>query len=145
MQREVRRVLARVDSWTSLDITRPLQFVCQRSGLGRDTFKRLTGLETQLLLRPDARVQVHLLRKQVPERLKKQAAWVDKAVRFFNSDRAAAAVRTSDTDGHRDEPRSAAACPKLGGKTTSPEGREEVAQERLGLVVAARLRDGWAI
>jgi hypothetical protein len=66
-----------------------------------------------------------LLRKQIPEQFKKQAAWVEKALRFFHPHPPAEVARTPATERQGTEPRSAAACPKLGGKATGPEGLEE--------------------
>jgi hypothetical protein len=68
MQHQVKGLLRKVDRLASLDITRPVQFVFKRSGLERKTFKRLTGLEAQLFMRGDARVHVHLLRRETVEK-----------------------------------------------------------------------------
>ncbi len=83
VQRQVRKLTGRVDPSASLDITRPVQFAFQRSGLSRETFQRLTGLDARMLLSSDASVRVHLLRKQTFEEVKKKAQWGDKVFQFF--------------------------------------------------------------
>jgi hypothetical protein len=45
---------------TTIEITRPLQFVFRYSGTNRETFRRLTGLEARLFMRKDARVYLRL-------------------------------------------------------------------------------------
>lgn len=49
-----------------LDITRAVQFAYTRSGLGRQTFQRLTGLDARLFMRGDARVALHVYHVVTP-------------------------------------------------------------------------------
>ena len=42
------------------DVTDLVRFTYKKSGSGRETFKRLTGLEARVFMRPDRRVAVHL-------------------------------------------------------------------------------------
>jgi hypothetical protein len=77
-QREVQLLWKKADRLASLDVTRAVQFAFKRSGMNRETFKRLTDLEARLFMRPDARVRVMLLRKQQAERLGKVADEIQK-------------------------------------------------------------------
>ena len=45
---------------TTFEITKPVQFMFSYSGIGRDSWKRRTGLEAKLFMRGDARVFVRL-------------------------------------------------------------------------------------
>jgi|GEM_PF-806879 len=45
---------------TTFEITKPVQFAFRYSGVGRESFKRFTGLEARLFMRGDARVFVRL-------------------------------------------------------------------------------------
>jgi hypothetical protein len=53
LQRTARRI-------TTLEITRPVQFMFRYSGINRETLRRCTGLEARLFMRKDARVYLHL-------------------------------------------------------------------------------------
>ena len=44
----------------ALEITRPLQFAFKNAGIGRETWKRITGLEARLFMRGDARIYIRL-------------------------------------------------------------------------------------
>ena len=57
MQEAVHGAIGRA---TTFDITKPVQFFFQHSGVGRKTFKSLTGLEARLVMRGDAHVYIHL-------------------------------------------------------------------------------------
>ena len=44
----------------AIEITYPLQYAFRNSGIGRMTWKRITGLEARLFMRGDARIYVRL-------------------------------------------------------------------------------------
>jgi hypothetical protein len=52
------RLNATVGQLTQVDITKPLQWLFQKTGVGRETIKRLTGLEARVFMRNDARVLI---------------------------------------------------------------------------------------
>lgn len=52
------RLNATVGQLTQVDITKPLQWLFQKTGVGRETIKRLTGLEARVFMRSDARVLI---------------------------------------------------------------------------------------
>lgn len=51
-----RIAMKRLATATTIDITHATQLVFQKSGLGRETFKKLTGLEARVFMRQDRRV-----------------------------------------------------------------------------------------
>ncbi|MFO0954181.1 MAG: hypothetical protein U0835_24100 [Isosphaeraceae bacterium] len=57
MQQAVRDAMGRA---TTFEITKPVQFMFRYSGLGREGWKQLTGMEARLFMRGDARVFVRL-------------------------------------------------------------------------------------
>jgi len=50
----------KLGSWTNLEITAPVRLFFECSGLGRESFKRLTGLEARLFMRRDSAVFICL-------------------------------------------------------------------------------------
>ena len=52
------RLNATVGQLTQVDITKPLQWIFQKTGVGRETIKRITGLEARVFMRSDARVLI---------------------------------------------------------------------------------------
>lgn len=52
------RLNATVGQFTQVDITKPLQWIFRKTGVGRETIKRLTGLEARVFMRSDARVLI---------------------------------------------------------------------------------------
>lgn len=50
----------RLASSLTMDITGPVRFLLRTTGAGRESFRRLTGLEARLFMRPDQRVLVRL-------------------------------------------------------------------------------------
>jgi hypothetical protein len=46
------------DKLTQVDVTQALQWIFQKTGVGRDSMKRLTGLEARVFMRNDARVVI---------------------------------------------------------------------------------------
>lgn len=57
MQQTVKKALGKA---TTFEITQPVRFMFQYSGVGRASFKRWTGLEARLFMRGDAKVFVRL-------------------------------------------------------------------------------------
>ncbi|MBX3397707.1 MAG: hypothetical protein KF873_03125 [Gemmataceae bacterium] len=55
-----RAAMTAVSERMALDITRSVRFFYLHSGLGRTWFKRLTGLEARIFMRPDGRIVLHL-------------------------------------------------------------------------------------
>jgi hypothetical protein len=52
------KVSRATDRIVQVDITGPLRWIFQKTGVGRDTIKRLTGLEARVFMRNDARVLI---------------------------------------------------------------------------------------
>lgn len=52
------RLNATVGQLTQVDITKPVQWILQKTGVGRETIKRITGLEARVIMRSDARVLI---------------------------------------------------------------------------------------
>jgi hypothetical protein len=52
------RLNAEVGQLTQVDITQPMQWIFQKTGVGRETIKRITGLEARVFMRSDARVLI---------------------------------------------------------------------------------------
>jgi hypothetical protein len=57
VQEPLRQALVRA---TTFEVTTPVRVLFTYSGLGRQTFKRLTGLEVRLFMRHDAKVFISL-------------------------------------------------------------------------------------
>jgi len=55
-----RRAMGQVGRLSSVDVTSAVRVAYRRSGVGRDGFRRLTGLEARVFMRRDGRVVVHL-------------------------------------------------------------------------------------
>ena len=57
MQQAVKSTVGKA---TTFEITKPVQFMFRYSGVGRETWKRWTGMEARLFMRGDAKVFVRL-------------------------------------------------------------------------------------
>jgi hypothetical protein len=60
MQQGVREVLEKAARATTIEITEPVQFLFKHSGVGRESFKKITRLDAKLFMRNDAKIFVRL-------------------------------------------------------------------------------------
>ena len=57
VQQAVRTTIGKA---TAFEITKPVQFMFQYSGVGRESWKRFTGMEARLFMRGDAKIYVRI-------------------------------------------------------------------------------------
>lgn len=60
MQKSYRSMIQVIENSTSFDITEPVKLFYKQSHLGRESYKRLTGLEARIFMRRDAKVFIHV-------------------------------------------------------------------------------------
>lgn len=56
--------VAQLEKLTTIDIKTPVQWMFEKTGIGRESFKNLTGLEARVFMRGDAKVFVYPTRSQ---------------------------------------------------------------------------------
>lgn len=55
----VKKNVAQIEKLTQINITAPVQWIFETTGIGRQSFKHLTGLEARVIMREDAKVFIY--------------------------------------------------------------------------------------